>query len=34
MDFTTPTCIGARIDSVKGGYDHNWVFCKESAWRK
>ncbi|RPD38357.1 galactose mutarotase [Chitinophaga barathri] len=29
MDFTTPQRIGARIDSVKGGYDHNWVFAKE-----
>ena len=25
FDFTTATKIGARIDSVKGGYDHNWV---------
>jgi aldose 1-epimerase len=34
MDFTTPTRIGARIDSVKGGYDHNWVFAKESGLAK
>lgn len=25
MDFTKPTAIGARIDQVKGGYDHNFV---------
>lgn len=25
FDFTTPMKIGARIDSVKGGYDHNFV---------
>jgi len=25
MDFTTPTAIGARIDQVEGGYDHNFV---------
>lgn len=25
FDFTTPTKIGARIDQVKGGYDHNFV---------
>jgi aldose 1-epimerase len=25
FDFTTATKIGARIDQVKGGYDHNWV---------
>ena len=25
FDFTTSTRIGARIDQVKGGYDHNWV---------
>ncbi len=28
FDFTTPTRIGARIDQVKGGYDHNWVLNK------
>ena len=28
FDFTTPTKIGARIDSVKGGYDHNYVLNK------
>jgi aldose 1-epimerase len=25
FDFTMPQKIGSRIDSVKGGYDHNWV---------
>ena len=25
MDFTTAKAIGKDIDSVKGGYDHNWV---------
>jgi aldose 1-epimerase len=25
MDFTKPTDIGARIEQVKGGYDHNYV---------
>jgi len=25
MDFTTATAIGARIDQVPGGYDHNYV---------
>ncbi|MDE1191682.1 MAG: galactose mutarotase [Arachidicoccus sp.] len=25
FDFTTATAIGARIDSVPGGYDHNYV---------
>ncbi len=25
MDFTKPARIGARIDQVKGGYDHNYV---------
>ncbi len=25
FDFTTPIKIGARIDSVAGGYDHNFV---------
>ncbi|MBA7580811.1 Aldose 1-epimerase [subsurface metagenome] len=25
MDFTTPTAIGARIEQVQGGYDHNFV---------
>jgi aldose 1-epimerase len=25
MDFTTPTAVGARIEKVKGGYDHNYV---------
>lgn len=25
MDFNTPMTIGARIDNVEGGYDHNYV---------
>jgi aldose 1-epimerase len=25
MDFTAPAAIGARIDQVPGGYDHNYV---------
>jgi len=25
FDFTEPRSIGSRIDSVEGGYDHNWV---------
>ena len=25
FDFTTPTAIGARIDQVPGGYDHNFA---------
>jgi len=28
MDFTTAKLIGKDIDSVKGGYDHNWVINK------
>lgn len=28
MDFTTAKKIGKEIDSVKGGYDHNWVLNK------
>ncbi len=30
-DFTQPTKVGLRIDSVKGGYDHNYVFNKIDA---
>lgn len=26
MDFNTPHAVGERIDQVKGGYDHTWVF--------
>ncbi len=26
MDFTRPTPIGAQIEQVPGGYDHNYVF--------
>ena len=31
FDFNTATKIGARIDSVKGGYDHNWVLNKKDS---
>ncbi len=31
FDFTKPTKIGARIDSVKGGYDHNFVLNKKDT---
>jgi aldose 1-epimerase len=34
MDFTTPQRVGSRIDSVQGGYDHNWVFSKEGGLAK
>jgi aldose 1-epimerase len=30
-DFTQPTKIGLRIDSIKGGYDHNFVLNKTDA---
>jgi aldose 1-epimerase len=29
FDFTSATAIGARIDSVKGGYDHNFVLNRK-----
>ncbi len=29
FDFTTPQKIGSGIDSVKGGYDHNWVLNRK-----
>lgn len=29
FDFTTAEKIGARIDQVKGGYDHNWVLNRQ-----
>ena len=29
FDFLKPTKIGARIDSVPGGYDHNWVLNRK-----
>ncbi|MBL7741876.1 MAG: galactose mutarotase [Chitinophagaceae bacterium] len=29
FDFTTTEKIGARIDQVKGGYDHNWVLNRK-----
>lgn len=31
FDFTIATKIGARIDSVDGGYDHNWVLNKKGT---
>lgn len=31
FDFTAATKIGARIDSVKGGYDHNWVLNRKGT---
>ncbi|CAN5431072.1 galactose mutarotase [soil metagenome] len=31
MDFTSPTAIGARIDQLDGGYDHNYVINNGGA---
>jgi aldose 1-epimerase len=31
FDFTQPNKIGLRIDSIKGGYDHNYVLNKTDA---
>lgn len=31
FDFTTATKIGARIGSVEGGYDHNWVLNNRNS---
>jgi aldose 1-epimerase len=31
MDFMTATTIGARIESVEGGYDHNYVLTGEGG---
>ena len=31
FDFTTATKIGLRIDSVQGGYDHNFVLNKKDT---
>ena len=31
MDFTTAKKVGRDIDSVKGGYDHNWVLNKKGS---
>lgn len=31
FDFTTPHKIGERIDSVKGGYDHNFVLNRKDS---
>ena len=30
MDFTQPKPIGRDIAKVEGGYDHNWIFDKDS----
>jgi aldose 1-epimerase len=32
FDFTQPAVIGARIDRVPGGYDHNFVLAGGSGW--
>jgi len=34
MDFRSPTKIGARIDSVAGGYDHTYVLNSNSEFAK
>lgn len=31
FDFTQPTKIGARIDQVQGGYDHNFVLNRQDS---
>jgi aldose 1-epimerase len=31
FDFTQPTKIGARIDQVQGGYDHNFVLNRKDS---
>ncbi|MFD2526767.1 aldose epimerase family protein [Flavihumibacter stibioxidans] len=31
FDFTSSHTIGSRIDSVEGGYDHNWVLNSKGA---
>ena len=31
FDFTTANSIGSRIDSVEGGYDHNWVLNSKGS---
>jgi len=31
FDFTTAQRIGSRIDSVPGGYDHNWVLNRKDS---
>ena len=31
FDFTLPKLIGKDLDSVKGGYDHNWVLNRTST---
>jgi aldose 1-epimerase len=31
FDFTSPKKIGRDIDSVHGGYDHNWVLNKKDS---
>ncbi|MFO8129265.1 MAG: aldose epimerase family protein [Bacteroidales bacterium] len=34
MDFRTPTAIGARIEQVEGGYDHNYVLNTGGSMKK
>lgn len=34
LDFTKPTPIGARIEQVKGGYDHNFVLNGKAGQMK
>jgi aldose 1-epimerase len=31
MDFTTAKSIGKDLDSVQGGYDHNWVLYRNDS---
>lgn len=31
FDFTSPKIIGKSIDSVKGGFDHNWVLNRKDT---
>jgi aldose 1-epimerase len=31
FDFTSPKMIGQSIDSVRGGYDHNWVLNRKDT---
>lgn len=31
FDFTSPKKIGSDIDSVKGGYDHNWALNRKDS---
>jgi aldose 1-epimerase len=31
LDFTTPCALGSRIDTLEGGYDHNYVLRSEKS---